>query len=314
MLLKICPRRVTCVSGLLFSGQGAQAVGMARSLYDTEAAARAVFDQANDILGFDLKQACFEGPPERLTDTSVCQPALFVHGLAVRAILQERGLLDDVTVALGLSLGELTALTAAGAFDFETGLTVVAKRGALMQAACEASEGSMASLIGGTREKAQELADACDIDVANLNCPGQIVVSGSITGIAEAVGKAKDFGFKLAKELNVAGAYHSRLMEPARAGFETFLSGQRVDVPKLTVFSNTTGAPVTEPDEIKAALVKQVVSPVLWEDCFNAAIATGATAFYECGPGAVLTGLAKRIDRDAKVLALAEAEDFERLC
>ncbi len=287
---------------------------MAKSLYDTEAAARAVFDQANAILDFDLKEACFEGPPERLTDTSVCQPALFVHGLAVRAILEERGMLGEVTVALGLSLGELTALTAAGAFDFETGLKVVARRGALMQEACNASEGSMASLIGGTREKAQELAGACDIDVANLNCPGQIVVSGSQAGITEAVAKARAFGFKLARELNVAGAYHSRLMEPARAGFETFLSSQKVDVPRLTVFSNTTGAPVTEPESIKAALVKQVVSPVLWEDCFNAAVATGATTFFECGPGAVLTGLAKRIDRDAKVTAIAEAEDFDRIC
>lgn len=288
---------------------------MARSLYDSNAAARALFDQANAVLGFDLKRLCFVGPNEELTQTRVCQPALFVHGLAVRAILEEKGLLGEVTVALGLSLGELTALTAAGAFDFETGLQVVAKRGALMQEACEASEGSMASLIGGTRQKAEELAQACDIDVANLNCPGQIVVSGSQLGITEAVAKARDFGFKLAKELNVAGAYHSRLMEPARVGFEAFLGETTIHTPQLTVFSNTTGQPVHTPDEIRTALVRQVVSPVLWEDCFTNAVATGASEFYECGPGAVLTGLARRIQTDApaKVIPLAEAEDFGKV-
>jgi [acyl-carrier-protein] S-malonyltransferase len=283
---------------------------MARSLHDAEPVAGQLFDQANEILGFDLKTACFEGPNETLTQTSVCQPALFVHGMAVAEVLRERGLLTDATVALGLSLGELTALTAAGAFDFATGLRVVAERGRLMQHACEASEGSMASLIGGSRERAEALARAVDIDVANFNCPGQIVVSGARGGIAEAVARAKEFGFKMARELNVAGAYHSRLMEPAREGFEHFLGTVTVTPPTMTVFSNATGQAVREPEEIKTALVRQVVSPVLWEDCFQGAIAAGATRFYECGPGAVLAGLGRRIDATVKVVSVAEKDDL----
>jgi len=296
--------------GLLFSGQGAQKVGMAKSLYDNEPAARKVFDTANETLEFDLLQACFEGPQEFLTETRVCQPALFVHGMAVHAILQERGLLTDVRCALGLSLGEITALTAAGVFDFVTGLKVVAERGRLMQLACDKTQGGMASIIGGSREDVAKLCEAFDVEMANLNCPGQIVISGEQAKIDAAVEGASGYGFRMVKPLVVAGAYHSRLMQPAADAFAEYLSGVTFNKPTMAVFTNTTGEAVSEPDAIRQALIKQVTGSVYWEDCMLNAIKLGVDEFYECGPGAVLAGLARRIDKTAKVKAIAELEDF----
>lgn len=296
-------------TGLLFSGQGAQAVGMGRSLYENNASARELFERADAVLGYALSKLCFEGPQEALTPTKVCQPALYVHGYAAFTVLRERGKLEGLKTALGLSLGELTALAAAEAFDFETGLRTVAERGRLMQEACEATEGTMASVIGGEREKVQELCEACDIDMANLNCSGQIVISGEKAKVLDAVERAKGMGFKLVKPLVVAGAYHSRLMEPARKAFEGFLQTVDIQAPKLKVFTNTTGGLVESPEAIREALTKQVVSSVLWEDCMRGAAALGVETFYECGPGAVLAGLAKRIDREIKVVSVAEDTD-----
>ena len=295
---------------LIFSGQGAQKVGMGKSLYENSATARALYDEANRVLGWDLAKICFEGPETELTQTKVCQPALFVHGLALHAILKEQGKLTDVKFAFGLSLGEVTALTAAGVFDFATGLKVVAERGRLMQLACEQTTGGMAAILGEERATIYDLCAAFDIEAANFNAPGQIIVSGDKAKVDAAVAAAKDRGIKKVIPLNVAGAYHSRLMEPARAAFATFLQGIQFNAPQLTVFTNTTGQTVNEPAAIREALVKQVVSSVLWEDCMRSAVAAGATEFLELGPGGVLAGLAKRTDKAWTVKSLAEFADL----
>jgi len=295
---------------LIFSGQGAQKVGMGRTLHEQSPAARAVFEEANRVLGWDLAKLCFEGPESELTQTKICQPALYVHGLALLAALKEQGKLPEVGFALGLSLGEITACTAAGVFDFATGLRVVAERGRLMQLACEQTSGGMAAIIGEERAKVQELCNEFDIEAANFNAPGQIIVSGDKARIAAAVAAAKDRGIKKIIPLNVAGAYHSRLMEPARAAFAAYLETVTFAAPRFTIFTNTTGQSVAAPADIKAALVRQVVSPVRWEDCMRSVAAAGATIFWELGPGAVLAGLAKRTDKAWVVKSFAEYADL----
>ena len=295
---------------LLFAGQGAQKVGMGKSLYEGSAAARALYDEADRVLGWSLTKVSFEGPEAELTQTKVCQPALYVHGLALLAALREQGKLPAVSMALGLSLGEVTALTAAGVFDFATGLKVVAERGRLMQVACEKSTGGMAAIIGEERAKIEELCREFDIQAANFNAPGQIIVSGEKSKVEALVAAAKDKGLKRVIALNVAGAYHSRLMEPAREEFARYLAGVEFKAPQFTVFTNTTGQAVSEPAQIREALVKQVVSSVLWEDCMRSAVAAGATEFWECGPGAVLAGLAKRTDKAWVVKSFAEYADL----
>jgi [acyl-carrier-protein] S-malonyltransferase len=295
---------------LIFAGQGAQKVGMGKSLYENSAAARALYDEANRVLGWELTKISFEGPDTELTQTKVCQPALFVHGLALHAALKEQGKLPAVSFALGLSLGEVTALTAAGVFDFATGLKVVAERGRLMQVACEQTVGGMAAIVGEERATVAALCQEFDVETANFNAPGQIIVSGEKTKIEAAVVAAKARGIKKAMTLNVAGAYHSRLMLPARDAFAKFLETVPFAAPKFAVFTNTTGQAVSKPEDIRAALVKQVVSSVLWEDCMRSAAAAGATEFLELGMGGVLAGLARRINKDWPVKSMAEFADI----
>jgi len=283
---------------------------MGKSLYENSAAARALYDEANRVLGWELTKISFEGPDAELTQTKVCQPALFVHGLALHAALKEQGKLPEVKFALGLSLGEVTALTAAGVFDFATGLKVVAERGRLMQVACEQTVGGMAAIVGEERNLIAALCQEFDIETANFNAPGQIIISGDKTKVEAAVAAAKSRGVKKAMQLNVAGAYHSRLMLPARDAFAKFLETVPFAEPKFTVFTNTTGQAVAKPEEIRAALVKQVVSSVLWEDCMRSAAAAGATEFLELGMGGVLAGLARRINKDWPVKSLAEFADI----
>jgi [acyl-carrier-protein] S-malonyltransferase len=296
---------------LLFAGQGAQKVGMGKSLYAQSTAARALYDEANAVLGWDLKQVSFEGPEPELTQTKVCQPALYVHGLALLAALREAGRVptDEPRFAFGLSLGEVTAYGAAGVFDFATGLRIVAERGRLMQLACEQTSGGMAAIIGEDRPKVQELCREFDIEAANFNAPGQIIVSGEKTRVAAAVAAAKDRGIKKVMPLNVAGAYHSRLMEPARAAFAAFLAAIPFSAPACMVFTNTTGQAISDPAAIKAALARQVVSSVLWEDCMRSAAAAGVTEFWELGPGGVLAGLARRTEKAWAVRSFAEFAD-----
>lgn len=283
---------------LMFSGQGAQKVGMGKDLYENSEIARSLYERADAVLGWSLSEVSFSGPAERLTETKVCQPALFAHGLAVYEIMKAKGLLGEASVAMGLSLGEVTAMTAAGVFDFETGLKVVAERGRLMQEACERSNGSMAAVIGVEREVVAAFCEEMGVQMANLNCPGQVVISGEADKIAAAVEAGKERGFRRVMPLNVAGAYHSRLMEPAREAFAAYLAAVEFKAPQLTVLSNTTGREVSEPGAIRDALVKQVVSPVLWEDCMANAAATGVDLFWELGVGGVLKGQLKRANKD----------------
>lgn len=299
-------------TALWFSGQGAQSVGMAKSLFESDSDVRELFKRADETLNMPLSKYCFEGPIEMLTNTSVCQPALYLHGMAVMAILKKRGLLEDLKAALGLSLGELTAHAAAETYSFEDGLKIVAKRGMLMQQACESSKGAMTCFIGGSPETVEPFCKEFDVDMANLNCPGQVVISGDAQKVAAASQAAKDrAAFKLIVPLKVAGAYHSRLMQPAKVEFEKFLDTIEFKTPKLAVFTNVTGQRVSDPKEIKQMLVKQVVSPVKWHQCVLNVAKLKIEQYYECGPGAVLAGLAKRIDKSLNAKAIAELKDFE---
>ena len=298
-------------TGLLFSGQGAQSVGMAKSLYESSEAVRELFNRADDAFSMKLSKYCFEGPSSDLTKTSICQPALFLHGFAVVQIMRERGILGEPATALGLSLGELTAHAFAGTFSFEEGLKIVAERGRLMQEACDASQGAMASFIGGTPESVAEYCKEFDVDMSNINCPGQVVISGEAAKVAAAVEAAKSRkAFKLVVMLKVAGAYHSRLMEPARKKFEEFLEGIEFKSPRIPVFTNVTGDAVFDPIEIKKNLVKQVVKTVRWEDCVRNAAKLGIEKFYECGPGGVLAGMVRRIDKTLEIKSIAEISDL----
>jgi [acyl-carrier-protein] S-malonyltransferase len=285
---------------------------MGLSLFENSATARALYERADELLGWSLTEISFRGPDEDLVKTSVCQPALFVHGFSLFKLLEEAGRTEGITTAMGLSLGEVTALTAAGVFDFDTGLRVVAERARLMQLSCEQTSGTMASVIGEETDRVEELCREFNIEMANLNCPGQIVISGTKEGVAAAVEAAKERAFKRVMPLNVAGAYHSRLMEPARAGFADFLSTVTFSAPKLTVLTNTTGKTVSDPDAIREALVKQIVSPVLWENCMREAVSLGTTDFIELGPGGVLSGLARRTERSWPVKSLAEFADLDK--
>jgi [acyl-carrier-protein] S-malonyltransferase len=295
---------------LLFAGQGSQKVGMGRSLCESSPAARALYEEAGRVLGWDLAKVSFEGPDAELTQTRVCQPALFVHGLALVAALRERGALPGIGMALGLSLGELTACAAAGVFDFPAGLRIVAERGRLMQDACERSAGAMAAVIGETSEDVLALCREFGVEAANFNAPGQIIISGEQAGIAAAVAAAKGRGKGKAMALNVAGAYHSRLMEPARSAFAAVVRDMAFSPPRFPVVTNTTGLALTDPSAIKEALVRQIVSPVLWEGCMRTAAAAGATEYWELGPGGVLAGLARRTDKSWKVRSISEYADI----
>ena len=298
-------------TGLLFSGQGAQTVGMGKSLYDVSPVARAIYDLAEAITGWDFKKICFEGPADLLTQTKVCQPALYVHGFAAYTLLKEANHALQVVAAAGLSLGELTALAAAEVYDFATGLKIVIERGRLMQEACETTSGTMASIIGADKAKVSLLCAQCDVDMANLNSPGQIVISGAKDKMASAIVAAGGMGFKKIIPLNVAGAYHSRLMQPAADKFAKFISSIDFKAPKFAVFTNTTGEQIKNPDEIKAALVKQITHTVLWEDCFRGMTALGVEQFYECGMGGVLSGLAKRIVPDARIACISQISEIQ---
>ena len=275
-------------------------------------AAASLFDEAQAVLDFDLTGVMASGPEEQLTRTGYCQPALYLHGLAVLAVLRERvpGLV--VAACAGLSLGEFTAHAAAGTFSFADGLRLVAARGRFMDEACAAAAGAMAAMIGGEEAAVRELAAECDVDVANLNAPGQIVLSGSEAGIARAVAGAKARGIRLAKPLAVAGAYHSRLMRAAQEKLAAELAATSLRPPSVPVISNVTAGPVAEPSEIRRTLEAQVTGSVRWSESMQYLRRCGHDLFLELGPGGVLTGLMSRIDKSVRVLAIEDTASLEK--
>ena len=296
---------------LLFSGQGAQKVGMARDWIESSPVARELADQADAALGYSLTEIMFDGPAENLTATSKCQPALYLHGLIGYALLKERLPNLQPAAADGLSLGEFTAHAAAGTFSFIDGLKLVSQRGTFMEESCNATDGAMAALIGGDEEKVRALAEATVVDVANLNAPGQIVISGTSAGIDDAVGKAKEFGIRRAIKLNVAGAYHSRLMAAAQEKLAVELAGTTITSPVIPVVANFTAAAVSSEDEIRSALTSQVTGSVRWIESIQHLVAQGHTSFIEIGPGKVLAGLVAKIASDATVISIEDAASLE---
>jgi [acyl-carrier-protein] S-malonyltransferase len=296
---------------LLFAGQGAQAVGMGKDLAAEFPAAASLFKQADEVLGFPLSQTTFQGPVDELTKTSVCQPALYVHGLACLAILKEKLPQFAFHAAAGLSLGEFTAHAAAGTFDFQTGLDLVAKRSQAMQQACEETHGGMAAIIGGKEKQIRELAAAADVDVANLNSPGQIVLSGGASKIAHAVSLAKDYGARKAVELQVAGAFHSRLMESAYVKLKEVLAQTSMKSPEVPVVCNVAAKAVSEPEGIRRTLAEQVTGSVRWTESVNYLLDDlQCEQFIELGPGGVLAGLVGRIRKGTPLISLSSVPDF----
>jgi [acyl-carrier-protein] S-malonyltransferase len=293
---------------LLFAGQGAQVVGMGKDLADEFPAAADLFRQADEILGRKLSDIAWNGPIEELTKTSNCQPALFVHGLACFSILRELSGDFPVGGAAGLSLGEMTAHAAAGTFDFENGLKLVQKRGEFMDEACAETIGGMAAMIGGLENVVRQLAADEDVDVANINAPGQIVISGELAKVEAAVGVAKEYGIRRATMLNVAGAYHSRLMESAYEKLGAGLLEVQMQVPQFPVISNVTGREVETLPEIRQTLQDQVTSTVRWVDCMERLVDLGCDLFIELGPGGVLAGLLKRTRKDVEVISVGDVE------
>lgn len=280
---------------LLFAGQGAQAVGMGQDLAAKYPAAAELFSRADEILGYPLSKIAFGGPEEELTQTKHCQPALFVHGLATLAALRAEVGEFPIHAVAGLSLGEFTAHAAAGTFDFDTGLRLVAKRGLLMQEACESTNGGMAAMIGADESTVRALAAETDVDVANLNSPGQIVISGESSKVALAVSLAKEHGIRLAKTLNVAGAYHSRLMNSAFLKLGEELQKTSLATPRYPVICNVDAAPVHEEEEIRSSLQDQVTGTVRWTETIEYLVDDQkCDLFLELGPGGVLAGLLNR--------------------
>lgn len=297
---------------LLFSGQGAQKIGMGSELAAQSPAAAALFAEARATLNFDLTTVMADGPAETLTRTSYCQPALYLHGLAALAALREKVPGLQVAACAGLSLGEFTAHAAAGTFSFADGLRLVAARGRFMDEACAETEGAMAAMIGGEESAVRELAAECDVDVANLNAPGQIVLSGSKEGIAQAIDGAKAKGIRMGKALQVAGAYHSRLMKSAQEKLAVELASAAIAVPSVPVISNVTAQPASDPAEIRRTLEAQVTGSVRWSESMQALISQGRTVFLELGPGGVLSGLMGRIDKTATVHAIEDSASLEK--
>jgi len=293
---------------LLFAGQGAQVVGMGKDLAGEFPAAADLFRRADEIVGRKLSDIAWNGPIEELTKTSNCQPALFVHGLACLSILRELAGDFPIGSAAGLSLGELTAHAAAGTFDFENGLKLVQNRGEFMDEACAATVGGMAAMTGADENAVRKLAADEDVDVANVNSPGQIVISGELAKVEAAVAVAKESGIRRAMMLNVAGAYHSRLMESAYKKLGAALLEVQMQVPKFPVISNVTGREVETLPKIRQTLQDQVTSTVRWVDCMERLVDLGCDLFIELGPGGVLAGLLKRTRKDVEVISVGDPE------
>ncbi|RJP39060.1 MAG: [acyl-carrier-protein] S-malonyltransferase [Phycisphaerales bacterium] len=304
-------------AAVIFTGQGAQSAGMGREVFDASAAARDLFRQAADIVGFDLAQVCFEGPTERLEQTDVQQPAIFVTSAAIWAAFLERGgTAARFCRAGGLSLGEYTALYAAGALDFADGLRLVRRRGQLMQQAAQAAPSGMISLIGADAAAAAAVCDRARgsgvLVAANFNCPGQVVISGSADALERVEAAAAEVQVRPVR-LGVAGAFHSPLMAPAAEGLRTVLAESTIRPPTIPVARNVDAAWHRDAASIRLALERQLTEPVLWQRCVERMVADGARSFVEFGPGRVLTGLLRKIDRRLPVQAVNSPSDIDAL-
>jgi len=298
-------------TALLFAGQGAQTVGMGRDLAAAFPAAQGLFDRAGEVLGYDLAAVCFQGPEAELTRTENAQPGIYLVSWVALQLLRDRVPGLEFQATAGLSLGEFTALAAAGAIGFEDGLRIVRERGRFMQEACDQTEGGMAAVIGMDEAGVQAVCDECGVQLANLNCPGQIVISGEHSRIAAACDLARTRGAKKALPLPVAGAYHSSLMAGARPKLEAVLGPIAIRPPAVPVVSNVTAAPHGDPGQIRATLVEQVTSSVRWEASMRWLLGQGFTRFIELGPGTALTGFMKRIDGGTQRFNVADAGSLE---
>jgi [acyl-carrier-protein] S-malonyltransferase len=298
-------------TALLFAGQGAQAVGMGKDLAEKYPSAKAWFERANAALGYDLAEICFNGPEAELTRTENAQPGIFLVGWAAFQLLKEQAPEVAFEATAGLSLGEFTALTAAGALSFEEGLQVVRQRGRFMQEACDATRGGMAAVIGLDEQNTREVCAQAGVVVANLNCPGQLVISGEAERIGQACELAKERGARRALPLQVAGAYHSPLMDGARPKLQAELEKVALHQPRVPVISNVTARPHDSAASLGARLVEQVTSSVLWEESMRYLLRQGFTRFIELGPGTALSGFMKRIDKSVQMLNVADVASLE---
>lgn len=287
------------MKAFVFPGQGAQFVGMGKDLYEQSAQAKELFEKANEILGYRITDIMFDGTDEELRQTKVTQPAVFLHSV-ISALCSSEEFNPDMTA--GHSLGEFSALVAAGALSFEDGVRLVYARAMAMQKACEIEPSTMAAIIALADEKVEEVCASVEGEVvvaANFNCPGQVVISGSVPGIEKACELMKEAGAKRALPLKVGGAFHSPFMEPAREELAKAIEATNIATPKCPVYQNVDAKPHTDPAEIKANLVAQLTASVRWTQSVEEMIADGATEFVECGPGKVLQGMIKKINREA---------------
>ncbi|MCM3717194.1 ACP S-malonyltransferase [Fictibacillus phosphorivorans] len=298
----------------LFPGQGSQFAGMGKQLADQETLAKDIFNKADEVLKFDLSKIIFEGPDELLKKTENTQPALLTVSTAVLEVLNKHGISPDYTA--GHSLGEYSALVAAGSISFEDAVYAVRHRGLLMEEAVPAGVGTMAAIIGFDQERLEaitaEVSESGEsVQVANLNCPGQIVISGTVKGVEEAGKKAKEEGAKVIP-LQVSGPFHSSLMKPAAEKFEEILSNITIQDAKTPVIANVTAKPVTSKEDIKSKLIEQLYSPVRWEETIRELMDAGVDTFIEIGPGKVLCGLVKKVNRRANVFAIGDMDSMKQ--
>jgi len=296
----------------LFAGQGAQYVGMGRDLYGAFPEARVIFDKAEEVLGFPLSKLCFLGPAQELTQTQNCQPAILVTSIAAWEAFKSNPksrILNPEYVA-GLSVGEYSALVAAGAIDFRDAVYLVRKRGEFMEEEALKSPGKMASVLELDLALIKNICRQTQAEIANINCPGQIVISGGIKEIREAAKLAEEQGAKRVIFLEVSGAFHSSAMQGAALKLAGELEKIKINTPQIPIVSNVTAKPVTKPEEIRANLTKQITASVLWEDSMKFILSKNVTQFFEFGPGKVLKGLMRRIDANAQVINIEKKEDI----